>query len=82
VALGENNKVKNTRRAIANERLEVALLRLEKAMGKNAEHENPADLEKTAALVSENDKLRNTNKAIEDRLNGAVKNLRNILKEA
>jgi hypothetical protein len=82
VALGENNKGNRTRHTIANERLEVALLRLEKAMAKNSEAENPVDPEKVATLVLENHKLKDTNKAIEDRLNGAIKNLRNILKEA
>ena len=82
MALVENNKGNRTRHKIANERLELALLRLKKAMVKNSESENPADLEKIAALVTENQKLKATNKAIEDRLNGAIKNLRNILKEA
>ena len=82
MALGENNKGNRTRHLIANERLEVALLRLEKVMAKSLEAENPADPEKIAALVSENHKLKDTNKAIEDRLSGAIKNLRNILKEA
>ena len=82
MASGEINTGKQTRHIIANERLEAGLLRLEKAMAKNAEAKNPADLEKIAALVSENDKLKDMNNAIEDRLNGAIKNLRNILKEA
>ena len=82
MALDENNKGNQTRHTIANERLEVALLRLEKAIAKNSEAENPADPKKIAALVSENHMLKDSNKAIEDRLNGAIKNLRNILKEA
>jgi hypothetical protein len=82
VALGKNNKGNRTRHTIANERLEVALLRLEKAMAKNSETENTADPEKIAALTQENHMLKDTNKAIEDRLNVAIENLRNIIKEA
>jgi|TARA_B100001094_G_scaffold230798_1_gene225454 hypothetical protein len=81
VTLGENDKGNRTRHTIVNERLEVALLRLEKAMAKNSLDENPADPEKITALISENQELKDTNKAIEDRLNVAIKKLRNIIKE-
>jgi hypothetical protein len=82
VTLGDDQKAMQTRHSIANERLEAALLRLEKAMVKNAEPKNSANLEKIAVLVQENNKLKDTNSVIEDRLNSAIKNLKNILKEA
>ena len=82
MGLGENNKGNQTRHTIASERLEVALLRLEKAMVKNSEAENTADHKKITALTIENHMLKDTNKAIEDRLNVAIKNLRNIIQEA
>ena len=82
MALGGKKNDKWARHNIASERLDAALLHLEKAMAKNAKFENSADLKKMAALVLENDKLSDVNKAVEERLNGAIKNLKNILKEA
>ena len=82
MALIAENKDKRTRHIVASERLEGALLSLEKAIVKNAKSENSADLEKIAALAMENDKLLDINKAVEERLNGAIKNLKNIIKEA
>ena len=82
MALGGKQNDKWARHNIAIERLDAALLNLEKAMAKNAKFENSADLKKMAALVLENDKLSDVNKAVEERLNGAIKNLKNILKEA
>ncbi len=81
MALGGEKKNKQSRHNIASERLEAALLRLEKAMARILESENSADLEKMAALVLENDKLSVINKVVEERLNGAIKNLKKILKE-
>lgn len=85
MASSEDQKAKQKRQTIANERLEAALLRLEKALAKTAaktiESKNSADLEKIAALVMENNKLKDTNSVIEDRLNCAITNLKNILKE-
>ena len=82
MALGGKNKDKRTRHIIASERLEAALLSLEKAMVKDAKAENSTDLNEIAALIKENDKLSDINKAVEKRLNGAIKNLKDILKEA
>jgi hypothetical protein len=82
VALGGKKNDTRTRHNIAGDRIEAALLRLEKAMTKNAESENPADLKKMAALILENDKLSDINKVVEERLNGAINNLKKILKEA
>jgi hypothetical protein len=79
--LGGEKKDKLSRHNIASERLEAALLRLEKAMAKISKSENSADLEKMAALILENDKLSFINKAVEERLNGAIKSLKKILKE-
>ena len=81
MALGGEKKNKQSRHNIASERLEAALLRLEKAMARILESENSADLEKMAALVLENDKLSVINKVVEERLNCAIKNLKKILKE-
>ena len=77
----EDKLSKQKRYKTANKRVEAALLRLEKAMAKNSLDENPADPEKITALISENQELKDTNKAIEDRLNVAIKKLRNIIKE-
>jgi hypothetical protein len=55
---------------------------VEKAMTKNEETENSVDFEKMAALILENGKLSNINKVVEERLNGAIDNLKKILKEA
>jgi hypothetical protein len=82
VALGGKKNDKWTRHNIASERLDAALLRLEKAMAKKAKFEKSAYLKKMAALVLENDKLSDVNKVVEERLNGAIKNLKKILKEA
>jgi len=82
VAIVEDKQGKRTRYKIANERLEAALLRLEKAMAKKVENKNSADLEQIEALVVENNKLKDINKAVEERLSGTIKNLENILKEA
>ena len=82
MALGGKKNQKRTRHNIASERLEVALLRLKQSMAKKVEFENSANLKKMAALVLENDKLSGINKAVEKRLDGAIKNLKNILKEA
>jgi len=81
VVLGGKKTNKQSRHDIASERLEAALLRLEKAMAENAGSENAADVEKMAALVLENDKLSGINKVVEERLDGAIKNLKNVLKE-
>jgi hypothetical protein len=51
-------------------------------MAENTGSENSASLENMAALVLENDKLSGINKAVEKRLDGAIKNLKNVLKEA
>ena len=82
MALGGKKHDKRTRHDIASDRLEAALLGLEKVMTKRTESENPANLEKMAALILENDKLSNINKVVEERLNGAINNLKKILKEA
>jgi len=82
VSLSEDKKDKRTKRAIANERLEAALLRLERAVAKTSEAENSEYLERIAVLVKENNKLKNTNGIIESRLNGAIKKLKNLLKES
>ena len=82
MALDEKKIDMRTRHVIASERLEAALLRLEKAMAENTGSENSASLENMAALVLENDKLSGINKAVEKRLDGAIKNLKNVLKEA
>jgi septum formation inhibitor MinC len=82
VALGGKKNDKRTRHNIASDRLEAALLRVEKAMTKNEETENSVDFEKMATLILENDKLSNINKVVEERLNGAINNLKKILKEA
>jgi hypothetical protein len=82
VAIVEDKQGKRTRFKIANERLEAALLRLEKAMAKKVENKNSADLEQIAALIAENNKLKDINKTAEERLSGTIKNLENILKEA
>ena len=81
MALGGKKTNKQTRHDIANERLEAALLRLEKAMAENTGSENAADFEKMAALILENDKLSGINKVVEVRLDGAIKNLKHVLKE-
>ena len=78
----DEKKIDKRTRVIASERLEAALLRLEKAMAENTGSENSASLENMAALVLENDKLSGINKAVEKRLDGAIKNLKNVLKEA
>ena len=82
MSLSEDKKDKRTKRAIANERLEAALLRLERAVAKTSEPENSEFLERIAVLVKENNKLKNTNGIIESRLNGAIKKLKNLLKES
>ena len=82
MAIVEDKQGNRTRFKIANERLEAALLRLEKAMAKKVENKNSADLEQIAALIAENNKLKDINKTAEERLRGTIKNLENILKEA
>ena len=81
MVLSDDKKAMRTRRTIANQRIESALLRLEKAMVKNAEPQNSANLEKISALVQENNKLKDTYGVIEDRLNSSIKNLKTILKK-
>ena len=51
-------------------------------MAKKVENKNSADLEQIEALVVENNKLKDINKAVEERLSGTIKNLENLLKES
>ena len=80
MALGGKKNYKRTRHNNASERLEAALLRLEQSMAKNVEVENSTNFKKMAALVIENDKLSGINKAVEERLGNAIKNLKKSLK--
>jgi len=82
VAKVEDKQTKQTSYKIANERLESALLRLEKILAKQTSIRNSEDIDQITALVMENKKLKDTNKIFEERLSGAIKKLKNILKEA
>jgi len=82
VALGGNKDDKPTRLKSANERLDAAMLRLEKALAApKSGPESGAGDEQIAALRAENDKLSGINKVTGERLDGAIRRLKAVLKE-
>ncbi|MBH90230.1 MAG: hypothetical protein CMF71_08415 [Magnetovibrio sp.] len=82
MATFEEKKDEQNRYKVANERLEAALLRLEKVVTKQPEPKNSEDPDQIATLITENKKLREINNIIDVRLSRAIRNLKNILKEA
>ena len=77
----EDKLDKQKRYKIANKRVEKALLRLEKVMDKQPLTNNSGDLEKIAALITENKKLTEINNSVEERLSKTIKKLKNVLNE-
>lgn len=82
MALSGKKSHKQTRLKSANERLEMAMGRLDKALDKaGAANNSGAEEAEIAILRAENEKLTGLNKVTGERLDGAIKRLETVLKE-
>lgn len=86
MALGGNKSDKPGRLDAATQRFEAAMQRLEKVLKSQKAGVGGADLQKmtdeTAILRQENEKLSNLNKVAGERLDGAIKHLKTVLRDA
>ncbi|NQU57080.1 MAG: hypothetical protein HQ513_07580 [Rhodospirillales bacterium] len=78
MALGGKKDNKPTRLISANERLDAAMVRLDKALAANNSDTDGAEI---TTLRSENERLSGLNKLTGERLDGAIKRLKTVLKE-
>ena len=86
LAPGDKKESKPARLDAARERFEVAMVRLENALEANANNAGGIDVEEmtaqTSALRKENEELSKKNRAVGERLDGAISRLKTVLEGA
>ncbi|MBL6932013.1 MAG: hypothetical protein ISR45_03620 [Rhodospirillales bacterium] len=86
MALGGTKESKPSRLDAARERFDAAMQRLDKALETQGGYSGGVDVEKmsaqSAALQAENEELTKINRAVGERLDGAIKRLKNVLESA